>query len=58
MLENGYFYKDIAVKFPTLYKANTERINLLYTQVLEEIFKGHPIFTVQKDIYIYKSRQD
>jgi hypothetical protein len=43
--------------FPTFYEENSERINLLYTQVLKERFKRDPTLTIQKDIYIYKSRQ-
>jgi hypothetical protein len=58
IFENGYFYKDVAVMFSTFYKANIERINLLYTQVLEERFKRNPTLMFQKDIDIYKSRQN
>jgi hypothetical protein len=58
MFENGYFYKDIEKMIPTFYAANAERINLLYTEVLDERFKRDLIFTVQNDIEIYKSRQN
>jgi hypothetical protein len=58
MFENGYFYKNVEKMFPTFYEANTERINLLYTQILEERFKRDSTLTIQKDIDIYKSRQD
>jgi hypothetical protein len=58
MLENKYFYKDIEKLFPKFYLANTEIINLLYTKVLEEGFKRDPTLTIEKNIDIYKSRQN
>jgi hypothetical protein len=58
MFENRYFYTDIEKLFPTFYAANTERINLLFTQVLDERFKRDPTLTIEKDIDIYKSRQN
>jgi hypothetical protein len=57
MFENGYTYKDVERLFPTFYAANTERINLLYTQVLDVRFNRDPTLTIQKAIDIYKSRQ-
>jgi hypothetical protein len=41
-----------------VYAANTERINLLYTQVLDERLKRGPTVTIEKNIYIYKSREE
>jgi hypothetical protein len=38
MFEKGYSFTDIKKLFPTFCAANTERINLLYTQVLEVRF--------------------
>jgi hypothetical protein len=58
MFQNGYTYKDIEKLFPTFYKINVERINFLYQQVYAERFKRDPTLTIEKDIDIYKSRQD
>jgi hypothetical protein len=58
MFENGYKLEDIEKQFPDFYKRNTERINLLYYQVYGERFKRNPTLKVEKDIDIYKSRQD
>jgi hypothetical protein len=58
MFENEYFYTDIEKMFQTFCTANTERINLLYTQILHETFKRDPTLTVEKDIDIYSSRQN
>jgi hypothetical protein len=58
MFENWYFFMDIKKHFPTLYSAKTEKINLLYTQVLYERFKKDPTLIIQKDIDIYKSSED
>jgi hypothetical protein len=58
MFENWYFYTDIEKMFPIFYTANTERMNLLYTQILDERFKRHPTFTIEKIIDIYKSWQE
>jgi hypothetical protein len=44
--------------FPTFYTANNERINLLFTQVLEERFKRDQTLMVEKDIDVYRSRQN
>jgi hypothetical protein len=44
--------------FPTFFTANLKRINLLFTQILDEKFKRYPPFTIQKDINIYKSIQE
>jgi hypothetical protein len=57
MFENMYFYKVVG-KIPSFYKANIERINLLYTQFLDESFKRNPTLNIQKDTGIYKSRQE
>jgi hypothetical protein len=58
MFENGYTYEDAERLFPSFHKANTERINLLYYQVLQVRFNRDPTLTIQKDIDIYKVRQD
>jgi hypothetical protein len=42
--------------FPTFYTASTERINLLYTQVLDERFKRDITLTILNGIDVYKSR--
>jgi hypothetical protein len=55
IFENGYFYTDIEKMFPTFYAANSERINLLFTQVLDERFRRDPTLTIEKDINVYKS---
>jgi hypothetical protein len=58
IFENGYSFADIKEIFPTFYEVNIERINLLFTQVLQERFNRDPTLTIQKNIDIYKSRQD
>jgi hypothetical protein len=58
MFKNGYFYTDIEKMFLMFYAGNTERINLLYTQVLEVRFNRDPTLTVEKNIDIYKVSQD
>jgi hypothetical protein len=58
IFENGYFSNDVAAMFPELYEGNIKRINLLSTQVLDEIMKRDLTLAIQKDIYIFKSRQD
>jgi rubrerythrin len=58
MFENGYHYNDVEKIFPYFYKRNAERINLLYYHVYSERFNRDPTLTVQKDIEIYKVRQD
>jgi hypothetical protein len=44
--------------FPKFYKDNKLKINFLYTQVLEERFKEDLTLEVQKDIDVYRSRQE
>jgi hypothetical protein len=44
--------------FRSFYRGNTERINLLYYQLLQVRFNRDPTLTIQKDIDIYKVRQD
>jgi DNA-binding protein H-NS len=58
MFENGYYFTDIKILFPSSFAVDTERINLLYTQVLEVRFNRDPILMVEKDIDVYKVRQD
>jgi hypothetical protein len=58
MLENGYSYEDVEKIFPSFYRGNSERINLLYFQVLQERFNRDPTLIIQKDIDIYKIRQN
>jgi hypothetical protein len=58
MFQNGYSYTDIEKFFPTFYEANIKRINLLCTEVLAERFKRDPTLMVEKDIDIYRTRQD
>jgi hypothetical protein len=55
---NGYLYTDIEKMFPKFYKHNKSKINFLYTQVLAERFKKDPTLEIQKDINIYKCRQE
>jgi hypothetical protein len=47
MFENRYSFTDIKKLFPTFYAGNPERINLLYTQVLEVRFNRDPTLTVE-----------
>jgi hypothetical protein len=49
---------DIEKMFPKFYKHNKSKINFLFTQVLEERFKTYPTLEIQKDIDVYKSRQE
>jgi hypothetical protein len=58
LFENGYFYTDIEQMFLKFYKNNKAKINFLFTQVLEERYKRDPTLEVQKDINVYKCRQD
>jgi hypothetical protein len=58
MSQNGYSYTDIEKLFPTFYEANTERINLLFTQVLEVRFNRYSTLTIQKSIDVHRVRQD
>jgi hypothetical protein len=58
LFENGYFYTDIEKLFPKFYKDNKSKINFLYTQILDERFKQDPTLEVQKDIYVYRSREE
>jgi hypothetical protein len=50
--------KIIIRKISNVLRSKTERINLLYTQILDVRFNRDPTLTIQKDIYIYKSRHD
>jgi hypothetical protein len=50
--------ENVEKQFPYFYKTNSERINLLYYQVYGERFKRDPTLMIEKDIDIYKSRQD
>jgi hypothetical protein len=58
LFKNGYFYTDIEEMFPKFYKNNKAKINLLFTQILEERFKKDQTLEVQKDINVYKCRQN
>jgi hypothetical protein len=58
LFENGYFYTDIENMFPKFYKDNKSKINFLFTQVLEERYKKDPTLEIQKDINVYKCRQE
>jgi hypothetical protein len=58
LFENGYFYTDIKKIFPIFYKDNKSKINFLYTQVLDERFKKDQALEVQKDIDVYRSREE
>jgi hypothetical protein len=58
MFENWYSFTDINKIFPKFYAINTERINLLYTQVLEVRFNKDPTLTVENNIDVYNVRQD
>jgi hypothetical protein len=44
--------------FPKFYKDNKSKINFLYTQVLAERFKRDPSLEIQKNIDVYRSRQE
>jgi hypothetical protein len=44
--------------FPKFYEDNKSKISFLYTQVLEEKFKRVPTLEVQKNIDVYRSRQE
>jgi hypothetical protein len=44
--------------FPKFYKDNKSKINFLYTQVLEERFRRDPTLELQKNIDVYKCRQE
>jgi hypothetical protein len=58
LFENGYFYTDIEKMFPKFYKDNKSKIAFLYTQVIAERFKRDPTLELQKNIDVYKSRQE
>jgi hypothetical protein len=58
LFENGYFYTDIEKMFTKFYKDNKSKINFLFTHVLEERFKRDPTLEVQKDIDVYRFRQE
>jgi hypothetical protein len=58
MFKNGYTYEDVEKIFRSFYRGNAERVNLLYFQVLQERFNRDRTLTVQKDIDIYKVRQN
>jgi hypothetical protein len=57
MFENGCTYKDAEKQFPSFYRINGKKINLLYQQVYAERLKKDPLLTIQKDTDLYKSRQ-
>jgi hypothetical protein len=44
--------------FPNFYKDNKSKIIFLYTQVLDEIFKRKHTLKIQKEIDVYRSRQE
>jgi hypothetical protein len=52
------FYTDIEKMFPKFYKDNKSKINFLYTQILAERFKRDTTLEVQKDIDVYRCRQE
>jgi hypothetical protein len=58
LFENDYSYTDIEKMFPKFYKDNKSKINFLYTQVLEERFKRDLTLEVQKNIDVYRCRQE
>jgi hypothetical protein len=58
LFENGYSYTDIEGMFPKFYKDNKLKINFFFTQVLEERFKRDPTLEVQKNIDVYRCRQE
>jgi hypothetical protein len=57
MFENGYSYEDVERIFPWFYKANAERINLLYYQVLQVRFNKDRSLTIEKRRALKKSNQ-
>jgi hypothetical protein len=58
LFENGYFYTDIEKMFSKFYKDSKLKINFLYAQLLDERFKRDPTLEIEKDIDIYKPRQE
>jgi hypothetical protein len=44
--------------FQKFCKDNKSKINFLYTQVLDKIFKRDPTLKIQKDIDVYNSRKE
>jgi hypothetical protein len=58
LFENGYFYTDIEQMFPKFYRDNKSKINFLFIEVLEERFKKDPTLEIQKDIDVYRCRQE
>jgi hypothetical protein len=58
LFENGYIYTDIEKMFPKFYKDNKSKINFLFKEVLEERYKRDPTLEIQKDINVYKCRQE
>jgi glycerol uptake facilitator-like aquaporin len=44
--------------FPKFYKHNKSKINFLFTEILNERFKRHPTLEIQKNIDVYKCRQE
>jgi hypothetical protein len=58
MFENGYFYTYIEKMIQKFYKDNKMKINFFYSQVLDKRFKRDPTLEVQKDIDVYRFRQE
>jgi hypothetical protein len=58
LFENGYFYTVIEKIFPKFYKHNKSKINFIYTQVIVERFRKDPTLELQKNIDVYKCRQE
>jgi hypothetical protein len=58
LFENGYFYTDIERMFPKFYKDNKSKINFLYTQVLDERYRRDPTLELQRNIDVYRCRQE
>jgi hypothetical protein len=55
IFENMYFCKNIEKMFPSFFAANAKKINLPFTQVLDERFKTDQTLKIDKNIDIYKS---
>jgi hypothetical protein len=58
LFENGYFYTDIEQMFPKFYRDNKSKINFLFLEVQEERYKKDPTLEIQKNINVYKCRQE
>jgi hypothetical protein len=58
LFENGYFHTDIEEMFPKFYKINKSKINFLYKQVIAERYRRDPTLELQKNIDVYKCRQE